>query len=49
MGTQLVDKLEEKINSSSWLIAKSRGEEVKVKGGSESVSSERGCSHAWGG
>ena len=31
MGTQLVDKLGEKINSSSWLIAKSRGEEVKVK------------------
>ena len=31
MGTKLIDQLGDKINSSSWLIAKAKGEEAVVK------------------
>jgi len=31
LGITMVDKLGDKINSSSWLIAKNKGEEAKVK------------------
>ena len=31
LGIQMVDKLGDKINSSSWLISNSKGDKAKVK------------------